>query len=421
MTHKQVKFGKDKRPRKVKPVEEDYEGGSSFRRAVLLSSDDVERMAVESSRARLINHLVSKSVDHSSREFASYYRGTTRYLEPPYSITSHTNGVFTPTVQKVIPAYPSLISAPRWYPYSKSTSAQNSDSDLNMDHKYTCRCEHCTSRGCPGSNYNKTYRRNKFKDNIMTFNDQYTMTRKVLDAGCGSALMPPAPAVVDAILPGVSSMVAIRDAASKVMVHQMCSPAYFPVPILKKGSCYHEYGSTKLKPKKSVTDLDDEIVRDIEPLPVLRVKSLVRKEDVGTDYDDEFHPRKNIYNEGISDVVAIKMPLSMEKVTSRPVFSRSSMSSDSDVDGYDQYAPRSDSRYHRHCTTSPARDYYMDEATEAPARLFMIPKSSTMSKPCRRCKQMRNIKLPKKVLQSEKVVDACTNKRSRNKMPCRRK
>uniref|UniRef100_A0A2A4JZX9 Uncharacterized protein n=1 Tax=Heliothis virescens TaxID=7102 RepID=A0A2A4JZX9_HELVI len=416
MTHKQVKFGKDKRPRKVKPVEEEYEGGSSYRRAVLLSSDDVDRMAVESSRARLINHLVSKSAEHSSREFTSYYRGTTKHLEPPFSITSHTNRVFTPTVQKVIPAYPSLIQA-RWCTYTKSTSAQNSKTNLTMDSKYDCKCGHCTSRSCPGNN-NK---RQKFKNNIMTFCDRYTMTRIVNDASCGSAVIPSSTegADADGVLASASSIVPLKGTESKVMVHQMCSPNYFPVPILKKGypgSLYYEYDSPKLKPN----DSDQEIVRDIEPLRSPRVKSPGKKEDVATEYDDEYLSRKNIYNEGISDVVAIKMPLSMDKVSSRPAYSRSSMSSDSDGDSYSPCSHRSDSKHHRHhCIKYPPREYYLDDAIEVPGRLFMIPNPSL--KACRRCKQLRSIKLPKKVLQSERVVDACSSKRPRVTRHGRRK
>lgn len=418
MTHKQVKFCKSKRSRILKHLFEEYERGNEPKRAILLSYDDVDRMAVESARARLISHLVSKSDDHCPREFASYYRGPTRYVDPPYSVTSHTSSrssrLSTPKIHKIIPAYPSFIQNPRWCPYSGPPSEQNSETDVTMDQKYNCKCGNCTSRTCPARRPNPC----SHKANIMTFCDRYTMT----DTCCGhSSRIPSTRKCSDILVPCTTSTVAVRCAQDKLQVHEMYSRKCPPVPILKKccpGPVHYDCSQKRL----ISDDFEDEVVRDVEPSKPKYLKCSIDCKD------DEVVTRKNIYNEGISDTIADKFPLGPKKATPAPDCSRTSMSSkcyECNDDNFIPHSHRSESKYHYHCTNPPECEYVRDDNLQCTRRSVVVPSPKFICKayanPCRRCKQLpRCIKLPKKVLTSERVIESCVEKHSKYSMSCRR-
>lgn len=423
MTHKQVKFGKAKRSLKVKPVEDDYEGDSASWRAVLLSSDDVARMAEESTRARLINHLVSKSDNqYGTREFASYYCGSSRHVEPPCSITSHTNRVYIPPALQVIPTYQSLIQTPQWCPYIRQTEEQNSQSDLAMNRKYNCRCVECLSADCP-SRSNCRFRPRRMKDNIMTFCDQYTMTRILNDASCGCTPTSSTLNCTTVSVPCETSMSGGRD-QGRLKIHEMSNKlgTYTPIPILKKGHIVdpvnNDYRTKKFQDGHN----------DVEPPKTMSIECFFRKKDDGTGCESS---RKNIYNEGISDV-ALKYPSSPKKGSRSPATpmrarSRVTLSSEcSDSEDNIPYSHRSESRYHRHCAEMLPRQFLDNgigsRAASGQRMLVFSPKIS----PCKTCsskrskQQQRNIKLPKKVLTSEKLADACSRKPKAHKTPSTR-
>ncbi|KAJ8730483.1 hypothetical protein PYW08_001896 [Mythimna loreyi] len=404
MTNKQVKFGEGKRLQKANLFNEECEIGVS-QRALLLSSDDVDRMAVQSSRARLINHLVSKSEDHyATREFASYYRGPTRYLEPPYSITSHTNRVFAPKALQVIPAYPSLVPAPQWCPYYRQMPEQISETDLMVDRTYNCRCAECRSADCPAKSHGR-FRPRRIKDNIMTFCDQWTMTPNLNDVCCGT----PIPSTVN--YPGVSEQ---YDETLPVGGHEMNKlGAYAPVPILKKGYVADTANNDCCK------TLYQEEVDEDEPPKSISVQYFYNKKEEDDRSSCTHSTRKNLYNEGISDVV-LKFP-SVPKKEPRAAASPASARSKARVSSEDTtssmdipHSHRSESRYHKNCA---------DLSSDEPDKHHMLV-SSPRIVPCKICsrkrvkQQQRNIKLPKKVLTSEKVADVCALK---TKAHCPRK
>lgn len=415
MTHKQDKFGEDKRLQIVNPAQQKYKSP----RALLLSSEDVDRMAVQSSRARLINHLVSNSQDHyATREFASYYRGPTRYLEPPYSITSHTNRVYSPKALQLIPAYPSLVPVPQWCPYYRQMPEQNSETDLMMGRKYNCRCVECHSADCPARTNGK-FRPRRIKDNIMTFCDQCTMTPNLNDVSCGT----PTPSTVQrvtstgAAAPCDAAESGARDHLGKLKIYEMCNKlgTYTPMSILKKG-----YNTDPLNNDCRNTKIQ-EVVNESEPLKSISVQYFYNKkeDDDGGSYIHS--TRKNLYNEGISDV-ALKFPSVPKKdprappATPAPVRSKSRVQIDgfSTSDVHIPHSHRTESRYHKHCA---------DMSAEQPKNLALV--SSTRISPCKICslkqtkqQQQRNIKLPKKVLTSEKLTDTSIIK---TKAHCTRK
>ncbi|XP_022814542.1 uncharacterized protein LOC111348233 [Spodoptera litura] len=407
MTHKQVKIGKSKKSRKGKHVEDEYESRGSRRRALLLSSDDVERMAVESSRARLINHLVSKCEDHSHRESASYSRG--KHLEPPHSVTSHrahVNKVPILKVPYVIPTYQSLVQCPRWCPPTMNISPQGSYTERMEIPPYICKCANCSSLNCPGRKGNKSRR---FKSNITTFCDQCTMTPNVHDVACGRTPIPSTPIYSDAVAPCCSSMFALIDDHCK-NIHGRNVPS----PILKRG-CLN---CTK---KKTFCDF--------EPCNKTKsVKCFFKKERDESSDCEEIISRKNIYNEGISDVVTGRFAPCARNVPVSPRCSSRTLISSSSRISHIPHSHRNESRYHKHCVDPPDRVYVQDNFTETTRGPYtvaipkLVARRTCGAKACRRhTPVVHNIKMPKKVLMSERVLDHGTDRTPCNKMPCRRK
>ncbi|KAJ8721153.1 hypothetical protein PYW07_001928 [Mythimna separata] len=399
MSNKQVKFGEAKRLQRVNPLEEQHDSGGC-QRALLLSSDDVDMMAVHSSRVRLINDLVSKSKDHhATREFASCYHGPTRHFEPPYSITSHTNREYAPETMQVIPAYPSLVPAPQWCPYYRQMPEQISETNLIVDRMSNCRCAECRSADCPVRSYGR-FRPQRIKDNIMTFCDQWTMTPNLNDVSCGT----PIPSAVNC--PGVSDPhdatlpVGGRDNLGKLNNYKMSKPA--PVPILKKGYAACPVNESRKQINQQEYD-ENELPRSISIEYFYAKKE--KEKDNGSSCNHS--TRKNLYNEGISDVV-LKLPTVPKKGprgSASPSPARSRARAPSPGSSVDIPHSHRSSRYHRHCAE-------LSPVDSKPCALMPSPRTS----PCKICsrnhakQQQRNIKLPKKVLTSEKVADSCAVK-----------
>ncbi|XP_035434037.2 uncharacterized protein LOC118265328 [Spodoptera frugiperda] len=409
MTQKQVKIGKSKKCRKVKQVEDEYESRGTRRRALLLSSDDVERMAVESSRARLINHLVSKSEDHSHREPAAYCRRSNKYQVPSSSVThsSHANRVPIPKAPYVIPAYQSLVQPPRWCPQSMKTSPQGSYTERMEIPPYICKCANCTSMNCPGRKGNGSNSR-KFKGNITTFCDQCTMTPNVHDVACGRTPLLSSPIYSDTVAPCCSSMFGLIDDHCK-NTHGRSGPS----PILKRG-CMN------CAKKKTFCDFD--------PCKTKSVKCFFKKERDESSDCEEIISRRNIYNEGISDMVTGRSAPCPRTVPCSPRCSSRTSVTSSSRNSNIPHSHRNESRYHKHCVDPPDGVYVQDNFTETTRGpyTFAIPKlvarRTCGAKPCRRHSPvMHNIKMPKKVLMSERVLDHGTERIPCNKMPCRRK
>ncbi|CAH0581668.1 unnamed protein product [Chrysodeixis includens] len=436
MTQKQVKFGRSKRWRKVIQVVEDYERSTEPRR-VLLSCDDVERMAIESSRARLISHLVSKSNDHSvvfksggESEFTSYSHEPmtyptshptshpTSYDDPPHSPSPYANRV--PVQEQVLSAYPSIVEQP-WCPYAPSSTV--SEIDLVVGHDYICKCGKCTTRNCPARSASKG---RILKDNIMTFCDRYTMTQKVNDTGSGRTPTPSKPESYEDYFPDgrcPPSLVAVRGANGKLHLHEMYSRKGRPVPILKKccNDPYYDYNSSSAR--ETTNNYYDDEVLDVKPLGSRPTKYLVPERVLPDDID--IVSRINIYNEGISDRIANKFPMVPKKAPSPPDCSRTSSSTKcKSENNYIPYSHRSDSKYHTCCKKPHDKPYVGDEFSKkhppAPNPKTVTKKPiPVFTKSCKRCKEPpRCIKLPKKVLTSEKVMDATDKHKERE--TCRR-
>ncbi|CAH0702149.1 unnamed protein product [Spodoptera exigua] len=409
MTQKEVKINKRKKCRKAKQVENEYENRGTRRRALLLSSDDVDRMAVESSRARLINHLVSKSDEHPHREFSSYYRRSSKFREPPFSVTSHANREPFLKVPYVVPAYQSVVQSPRWcsLSHTMATSPQGSYTERMEIPPFVCKCANCTSAKCPGRKSN-TCKTRKFKSNITTFCDQCTMTQNVHDVACGRTPIPSTPIRSDAVPPCCSSMLAIISKHCKQMHGRN---AMAPAP--NRGCLYC---------------MKNKAFCDIEPCRNQSVKCFFKKEQDECSDCPEIFSRKNIYNEGISDAVAGGFaPCARTVPTSPRCSSRTSISSSS-TNSNIPHSHRNESKYHKHCVDPPDRIFVQDNSSATTrghytdANPKLVARGSCGARACRHHAPVaHNIKMPKKVLTSERVLDHGTDRFPCHKTPCRRK
>lgn len=420
MTHKHVMFCKGKKARRLRhPSDDDYDWGS--RRALLPSSNDVERMALESSRAQ-----VNRRLNAGPKEFGSCYRTNPKYAEPPFSITSHTER--KPKVVKVsqMSAFPSLVSEIRFSDHSDNTTPTSSQTDVNKERKFTCRCEHCSKPRCPAK-IRITEKKTVFKDNVMTFSDRCTMTPKMVNNDCGyteSSIK-----VECGISPFRIRDVAVRDTDERTSSpERMCRP---PTPILRRPcSPPMDHNYDQRRPCAYSEESDNHECEPECSVPKLRqLRSLKRffmpkdssREHSGTNSPTRF---KNIYNEGISDVIASRLPAScnqdQDSVLPDPIpdCSRTCLMSKCpeamhDMGNYIPFSHRHNSKYHSHCKIPN------DHECSVSDRQDVGPCPKAERKICRRTPiapcRTPYVRLPRKVLASERDIEGFIYKTQCNK------
>ncbi|CAG9579120.1 unnamed protein product [Danaus chrysippus] len=427
MTHKQLKPspGQDRNYKSKTISNVEHHSDDRPRRSLLLSCEDVERMAVESSRARLMMQLVSEP-NETSREFGSYFsncRGLKDESDPFHTMTSHTSTI--PIPKRIIPTYPSMVQAIRWCPKierSKSTYSADSMTDSGDDDaNFKCRCRKCKMRHCRGK-VNSNSKPKCFKDNIVIFTDNSTMTPHVQDTGCGSH-SPIAPT-------SATSDVSIGTSESIPIEHDF-SQTYraAPIPILKK---------------PQVNRTMRESVRDTKIMIPKKPTKIFKKRSEGlicpnnSDESSGFeYGRKVIYNEGISD--SLKSGQSRRSTPTRspartpsrtptrtptrvqsPVRvkrneSKSSVGSKvADKEATIPFAHRERSRYHSDCRHSISKTYRCEiddhlQGTKSPKDF-----RKTVTSDASRRSPSPPIQLPKRVLTSERDIEAFVDKRKTN-------
>lgn len=288
---------------------DEYERSS--RRTLILSSGDEESMAVASSRARLMMDLV-RNPDESSREFGFYFHGRKKDNPVHDVMRSHTASI--PVQKRVVPTYPSLVENNiRWSP-SIEVYSNESGPEMEEDQSH-CRCHRCKMDRCQ-SRDNRSF---TFKDNIMRFTDNSTMTSQVVDSSC-EAYTP-----LSRTPRNSEAYISTSDIDVRERVQKQTSTTY-PTPILKKpdyNTCSYRTCGNEMRAHGN-GNLHDEAVRgfhkcnDYENL----LNSIPKRECSDESHTTRDRPRngesfrrslykdgsescrKNIYNEGISDSIA---------------------------------------------------------------------------------------------------------------------
>ncbi|CAH2108712.1 unnamed protein product [Euphydryas editha] len=166
-------------------IKNDTDGGERSRRPILFSSENVERMAVESSRARLIMQLLSEP-NESSEKTSQYCRNKSVVKSiNNETITTPSRAAKFPASNRNFTTYPTLVQqCLRWSP-SIETYSEDSQTDTSCEGRFKCKCHRCKMNKCLACRQKDTYQYT-FKDNIVKFSDMSTMTRHVTDSGCGT-------------------------------------------------------------------------------------------------------------------------------------------------------------------------------------------------------------------------------------------
>lgn len=382
-------------------------------RPMLSSSKDLSQMAIESSKARMAKRQISQFGDfnsndcrNESNEFGSSYRATFRY--GPFSITSHTNREFTSKTKKL----QSFVSQVQNCARVDVTTSQSSPSETGNKSTFTCKCKTCTNSRCPSKLYNK--KQIVFDGKVQTFCDGITMTSKLVDAECGEV---PLCSKTDC---GVNTTILTTiETDESTQVHE---PIYCrPITVTEKStsSLQFEYAYKRAKPEIYDQTVPKESigcqcaasnVKREEPRQSVQC-FYRRNEPMSMESNDKETTSgvKNQYNKGISDdfvdqgtdscmLIRKQKPRYRESCISRP---------------HIPFSHRHYSKYHHNCK-HPKEFQYDNKEDDMPVRHCedLCPKHAR--KLCgRRCppiRMMPSIRLPKRVLTSDRNIDDFVNK-----------
>ncbi|XP_031762910.2 uncharacterized protein LOC116412657 [Galleria mellonella] len=435
MTNKEAKYPSSK-SRKYSTIKYGVEehGRTNINRRVPFSYKDTDMITTEQSRARLINQIIGSTDKNLSNEFASYYYQSNSYSDPFCLLTSHTvaprlKSLGKSTALSPIPAYPSTVQSLRWSPYVEVSTPDESQIEATDDRpKIICRCENCTMKTCPSKVYSSK-RSSKFKDNIMTFSDQYTMTPKLNDACCGVCTPLTSPKVSNVAI--TTSNIAVRDTQTRAEIQQVYAPPKSAIPILK--NC--EYLDPVNKDYKHChgtyfddAERDTYVRNDYNECDQSNPTKITyeREPIIDHPYCEHCHnPRKVLYNEGISDSIANHYPIEPVRVPSPTNvvkdYRRVSVMSKYCIDSEDKipFSHRNDSKYHYSCKTPNSNKHFCcDSDTEEVKRLTANPKTvrKTYTSQVKRIRTP-SIILPKKVLTSERDIESYIDKSAQHTSP----
>lgn len=393
------------------------------------------------------------------REFSSWFRGPTKNIHPDYVITSHQSSTQLPSIQSKtqlhslllktqlqsfqsktqlhslqtksplpsLPVYMSVLEPTvKWNADVQSSFIRVENPQVNEQHDDNCWCESCTNaRYRAGHGLDllvprpttspATDRQTFFRDNIVTFCNQYTMTPCLNDAACGSSKSVVPRLVTTEV--GTSGTTRNRPQSSKSRRRNS---------ILKK-THYDNYEDLRCFEKAlfdqkltiSCTDDSSSNGRTTNICPSSTCLRSLNNTYQVTKGSDE-HKRKMLYNEGISDDVAKQFCVMHKKHPptrdlNQRTCSRLSVGGRCYRDSSDNYIPYShnkDSKYHRNCKEQPlplvrGRSYILrgvtdDECHTLELRPLVVKRSSAGACSMR----SRCISLPRKLLTSEKNIEA---------------
>lgn len=417
-------FNNNKNLRKFCQIVDEYERPINGNRVVVHSIEDVKRLASESFRARLMSQIIN-GVD-SQKEFPSYYSAPSPIFELPHSLLSHTLAMPTHPKHDPVTMYPSITQDLRWSPYVETTTMSQTDTALK------CRCDKCRTANCPNkisSVSNKSP--NQFKDNIVTYTNQQTMTTTLVDASCGPNTysyipLTYSPETIDAAV--TASDIAVRDPGDRICVPFSKCPA---VPILKNKSkaimykgcadpdrCWERECQMRFDHRhKPERDIDNSEVY-CDPSSMKSMKCLKPKKKKSCGQTANTYPpcdrnRKILYNEGISDTIPTCSPTrtpcsEADSECGRTFFNRwNSCIDDEEVIPYSHKK----SKYHQDCKkshNSPSKHCELRQPPELKP-LFNCPpviRRQYTRRPSQSTYRSQCINLPRKMLTSEKDIEA---------------
>ncbi|CAH0714731.1 unnamed protein product, partial [Brenthis ino] len=357
---------------------------SCLQKPLLLSLVDEKRMAVLSTKARLMMQLVSDPENFKN------HTQTNQNVSPNYKKKSHSSPIPTPAVA----TYPSLVENIRWNPYIDTCSEDSQFDNRAEDVSYIC--DLCKNEYCHAQDYLADNKKSfAFKDNIMRFSDNSTMTWMLNDIGCG-VRTPIAPTPNTSKVSISTSNIAVRD-QSMTSVSQTTPPA----PILKNGKKYRGQVSF---------DSQCAMYNDYE-----RLLKSVKKETVNPKNVENFanygYYRKKLYNEGTPYSIArelIRFPLTSIQIRSLTKLNkprhRITPKGIRDKKTVIPYAHTVHSKYHNTCNNCfPNSNHSFD--------LNDIASKDVKNKAIL-CERTPSIRLPKRVLTSERYIDAFMDKRT---------
>ncbi|KAI5633849.1 hypothetical protein NE865_13418 [Phthorimaea operculella] len=377
----------------------------------------------------LITQVYAGQQEPPLREFDSYYNGPCR--NDATCLTSQ-----EASRSSVLPLYSTYQHSVKW----------DSEQSQRTDHDYNCRCIDCRSPRCPETiarlSSNPTDIRNfRFKNNIMTFCDQNTMTSKVNDVSCGICLgvgclqtenkcvaASPCPERPAGRIPLIT-----RRKPCSVSLEPVCSRA---PPVMKRVRHYrpkrdrrrtaaHQDCSTYGCRRRR--DYQEEAVRDTDPLSPYRYEQLedncryppieveIEQRCSLMNHDNldsiKFAGRKTLYNEGISDNIANNLPMRVtQRRPSTQVF-RPTSNVSIGPDNWIPYSHRGTSRYHSECK-KPQEVRYRGDCGPAPGDYYGAPEyyrrhgKKSASKYPEPVVYPYYTQPPRKVLASEKNIDS---------------
>ncbi|KAJ2950315.1 hypothetical protein O0L34_g11681 [Tuta absoluta] len=394
----------------------------------------------------LVTQVYAGQQDLPVHEYTSYFNGRT-CDNVPSSLTSHK-------------ASGSRLSStfPFFSTYQQSVTWDTTQLRIT-DHDYDSRCIDSQSSRCP-----ETISRHscdptddinfRFKNNIMTFCDQHTMTSKVNDVSCGICL---GVGYLETKHKGIETSRAAEKPdngrTSPITRRKTCNispepscfrkPCNVPpepacsrfVPPLTKRVRHHK---PKRGRRRTAVFQDcgthgygcqEAAVRDTDPMmdccyEPLEENDNCRYPPIEVEIDENcsrhchdqlgsrpFCGRKTLYNEGISDDIANNLPFRVrQRCPSAQRLFKPSSNCSMGIDNWIPYSHRGSSRYHSECKKPPEVQYRGDCAPGdchlPPEYFHHRPGKKCVSKRPDTCVYSYSTQLPRKLLTSEKNIDS---------------
>lgn len=403
MTQKQFnryhnKNGKSDRSNII--IRNDANSGESSRRPILFSSENMERMAIESSRARLVMQLLSEPKE-SLEKTSQYSRDESTVgsiYRKPSTKSSRTDKF--PVCKRNFTTYPSLVQqCLRWSP-SIDTFSEDSQTDTSCTGRFKCKCNNCKMNNCLACKQMDTIQYS-FKDNIVKFSDMSTMTRNVIDSGCGTYT--PASTRDNSNVSIAPSDVILKNV---LRIQTSQTDTVFPTSILKtdnKNNVYHIFGKDKKYGERAYFENTRTVFNDYDNLLKGYTKSRQKVSDVE-------ESRRFPVNEGINGFITNNtlqdISLRNRKIKSQMKFDHCHrphrVNKCFDKKTVIPHTHQTNSKYHNDC--KEPNDVHNVKIHEDLNELVV----SSILKPVR---NDASIRLPKRVLTSERDIEAFMEKR----------
>lgn len=381
----------------------------------------------------------------NSREFASWFRRPIKNIQPDCLITSHQSkpqmlsfqsktGAYPFYSKNRIPShpmYPSLVDPTvKWNANMPTSFVSVDDSQEDDQHDDYCWCPSCTKarhrvglsldyqslKMSPSPTFDRPV---FFRDNIVTFCNQHTMTPRLNDVSCGSSKC--AIPVLFTAEVGTSGPDLNAPQSSKTCRQNS---------ILKKSKCdtYQDvtcFAKAWLDHKLSLScDDDDGSNGKAKPTKCCPRPVCLLNDDTLTNEQEPDANRKMLYNEGISDDVAKEFCVMHRKHSPKNDLSQRIGSSRLSVgakcyrnssDNYIPYSHNINSKYHQNCKKEVQplmrkrscvfHGFRDDECRTLEIEPLVLKNTSAGACTTR----SRCISLPKKLLTSEKNIEAFLN------------